>query len=257
MAEYLTNTSELTAVADAIRTKGGTTAQLSYPVGFVSAISAIETGGGGGYTIDDIAERNMMSGSIYGSSASYIRSYAFYMCNSLTEASFPMVTSIGEQAFCSCSGLTTISFPMVTSIGTSAFSACSSLTAARFPSATSIDSNAFRSCIGLTTASFPAATSIGNAVFMGCSSLSIVNIPVATSIGSSVFRSCIKLLELCLNNTSIVPTLGINAFSNTPIGGYTASTGGVYGSVYVPASLYSSFLTATNWSSISARIVSV
>ena len=38
MAEYLTNTADLTAVADAIRAKGGTSAQLVYPAGFVSAI---------------------------------------------------------------------------------------------------------------------------------------------------------------------------------------------------------------------------
>lgn len=39
--------SSLTAVADAIRSKGGTSAQLAFPSGFVSAISAIPTGGGG------------------------------------------------------------------------------------------------------------------------------------------------------------------------------------------------------------------
>lgn len=44
MAEYLTNTADLTSVADAIRAKGGTSAQLVYPVGFVSAIQAIQTG---------------------------------------------------------------------------------------------------------------------------------------------------------------------------------------------------------------------
>lgn len=44
MAEYLTNTAELTAVANAIREKGGTSEQLVYPGGFVSAIQAIQTG---------------------------------------------------------------------------------------------------------------------------------------------------------------------------------------------------------------------
>ena len=46
MAEYLTNTTDLTAVADAIRTKGGTSAPLVYPSGFVSAIQSIDTTGG-------------------------------------------------------------------------------------------------------------------------------------------------------------------------------------------------------------------
>lgn len=44
MAEYLTNTTDLTLVADAIRTKGGTTELLTYPDEFVTAIHAIQTG---------------------------------------------------------------------------------------------------------------------------------------------------------------------------------------------------------------------
>lgn len=37
---------DLTSVANAIRTKGGTSAQLAFPAGFVSAIDAIPSGGG-------------------------------------------------------------------------------------------------------------------------------------------------------------------------------------------------------------------
>lgn len=37
----------LSSVADAIRAKGGTSAQLAFPAGFVSAVQAIPTGGGG------------------------------------------------------------------------------------------------------------------------------------------------------------------------------------------------------------------
>ena len=44
MADYLTTDTELTSVADAIRSKGGTSASLVYPSGFVSAIQAISTG---------------------------------------------------------------------------------------------------------------------------------------------------------------------------------------------------------------------
>ena len=42
MAEYLTNTAELTSVADAIRAKSGQTGQLIYPDGFVSAVAGIK-----------------------------------------------------------------------------------------------------------------------------------------------------------------------------------------------------------------------
>ena len=44
MAEYMTNTADLTKVASAIREKGGTSDSLVYPDGFVSAIQAIQTG---------------------------------------------------------------------------------------------------------------------------------------------------------------------------------------------------------------------
>ena len=44
MAEYLTNTTDLTKVASAIREKGGTSDPLVYPDGFVAAIQAIQTG---------------------------------------------------------------------------------------------------------------------------------------------------------------------------------------------------------------------
>lgn len=44
MTEYLTNTAELAAVANAIREKGGTSEQLACPDGFVTAIQAIQTG---------------------------------------------------------------------------------------------------------------------------------------------------------------------------------------------------------------------
>ena len=44
MAEYLTNTTDLTKVASAIREKGGTSDSLVYPDGFVSAIQDIQTG---------------------------------------------------------------------------------------------------------------------------------------------------------------------------------------------------------------------
>ena len=44
MAELLTNTTDLTKVASAIREKGGTSDSLVYPDGFISAIQAIQTG---------------------------------------------------------------------------------------------------------------------------------------------------------------------------------------------------------------------
>jgi hypothetical protein len=47
-----------------------------------------------------------------------------------------------------------------------------------------------------------------------------------------------------------------NAFTSTPIGGYSASAG-TYGSIYVPASLLTAYKTATNWTYFSSRFVGV
>ena len=44
MADYLTTDTDLTTVADAIRTKGGTSAALEWPSGYVDAVDAIPTG---------------------------------------------------------------------------------------------------------------------------------------------------------------------------------------------------------------------
>lgn len=52
MAEYLVQGASLTAVADAIREKGGTTAPLSFPAGMASAIRGIQSGGGDLSSVD-------------------------------------------------------------------------------------------------------------------------------------------------------------------------------------------------------------
>lgn len=55
---YLTTDVEFGQVADAIRTKGGTSASLAFPTGFVSAINAIPTGGSS-YTLLATQEFNV------------------------------------------------------------------------------------------------------------------------------------------------------------------------------------------------------
>lgn len=52
MAEYLVQGASLTAVADAIREKGGTTAPLSFPNGMAEAVRNIQSGGGDLSSID-------------------------------------------------------------------------------------------------------------------------------------------------------------------------------------------------------------
>lgn len=48
MANLLTNTSELTSIANAIRSKTGKTSSINFPNGFVSEIGSISSSGSGG-----------------------------------------------------------------------------------------------------------------------------------------------------------------------------------------------------------------
>lgn len=52
MAEFLVQGESITAVADAIREKGGTTAPLSFPEGMAAAVRNIQSGGGDLSSVD-------------------------------------------------------------------------------------------------------------------------------------------------------------------------------------------------------------
>ena len=54
MSNYIVSDTNLTAVADAIRTKGGTSSPLEFPSEFVSAINAIPGGGGSSVAPNDV-----------------------------------------------------------------------------------------------------------------------------------------------------------------------------------------------------------
>ena len=180
----------------------------------------------------------------------------FAYCRNLTTVSFPVVTSIGSNAFYSCSNLTTVSFPVATFIGSSAFGYCYKLITANFPKVTTISSSAFYSCNSLTTASFPVATTIGSNAFGYCYKLTTASFPKVTTISSSAFRYCYNLKSLYLTGSSLCQLSNSNVFTATPIGGYSASAG-TYGSIYVPASLLTSYKAATNWTYFSSRFVGI
>jgi hypothetical protein len=132
-----------------------------------------------------------------------------------------------------------------------------SLSEANFPSCTYISSAAFSYCTKLATISFPVCKTIGQYAFRSCRSLTTASFPECSSIGSSAFANCFKLVSLYLLGSSVVSIPSSTVFASTPIAGYTVSTGGVYGSIYVPSSLYSSYIQKTAWNFFSSRFVSV
>ena len=164
MADYLVTSTELTSVADAIRTKGGTTEQLAFPAGFISAVESIQSGGGGGAKEPYIEETYDSDGN-------------------LIDVNLVGYTTIRPNAFYSCTNLALTSLPSgLTSIGTYAFSGCKNLALTSLPSGiTRIGSNAFQGCTGLTSITFQGKpTVISSSAFNGCTNLKTINVPWAS-----------------------------------------------------------------------------
>lgn len=250
-SQYIIGSSTLTDIADAIRLKGGTSSPMA-PTEMPNLIDAIPSGG------SDIPPHAYESSTIssFSSNATYILDNAFAYCSNLTSVDFPQASHIGRSVFWKCTSLTTVSFPQASYIGNSAFTFCSNLITASFPQANYIESYAFYSCNKLTTASFPQASYIGSSAFAYCIYLTTASFSQASDICSSVFRNCCRLISLYLLGSSIPTLYASNAFYSTPIGGYSTFAG-QYGSIFVPASLFNSYKTATNWATYSSRFVSI
>ena len=122
MAEYLTNTTDLTKVASAIREKGGTSDPLVYPDGFVTAIQAIETGGGGGSDelVNSLIDRTI-SGTYVNNTVTSIGRYGFSNCTKLTSVVLPAVQITNANAMLGCSALTQADFSNLQHIQHSTF----------------------------------------------------------------------------------------------------------------------------------------
>lgn len=234
----------------------GTTNQTAVSSGYYT---------GGAVTVkgdSNLVAGNIKSGvSIFGVNGNYAGSGDTSMedgliTRTLTSYTNDRVTNISSYVFYSCSNLKTVSFPKVITIGSSAFLNCNNLTAIDFPAVYSISFYGLAGCSKLTTVNFPAAKYFGRGVFQGCVNLTTASFPVVSNIGHSVFSGCYNLKSLYLTGSSVCTLSASNAFSSTPIGGYSTSAG-TYGRIYVPASLLASYKAATNWTYFSSRFVGI
>lgn len=232
--------SDLTSVANAIRTKGGTSAQMAFPSGFVSAVQAIPTGitptgtksitengtydvtqyasaevnvsGGGGFSADDIATGTAPNGAITLSSAvTTVEKFAFF-AKPIASVSGSAVTRVKDSAFMNCSSMTSATFPALTTLEGNAFKG-SKLTSASFPLATSVGGTAFEACQSLTSVSLPAVTTPGNFAY-NCQNLASVDLSACTTLDTGTFQQCYKLATLDLPACTKIKT---NAFYNARI----------------------------------------
>lgn len=221
---------DLTSVANAIRTKGGTSEQMAFPNGFISSIQNIPGGAGTDYLALDISDTPFTyeNGSI-----TSIRTNAFRK-SPITRATFPNVTTVGSDAFRE-SGLLGIY-------------------AADFPSLEQI--NGFGNSIpNLVFACFKSASRLGSSSLTSHSKLIIADFGSANitplGIEGSSLTSDTVLATIILRHTTVMPLKALTPFNNTPF-----ASGRTGGTIYIPKVLYDhlgdgtalDYKAATNWS---------
>ena len=104
MAMILTDSSNYSAIAEAIREKTGTEDTYK-PSEMAAAIEAIQGGG---------EDNTFLEGGITEYSNSIItkiRDYGFYNYSTLESVSLPNVTTVGKGCFHSCKALTNVNLP--------------------------------------------------------------------------------------------------------------------------------------------------
>ena len=113
---------------------------------------------------------------------------------------------------------------------------------------TTIDDSAFSACDALTSVTIPdGLTSINYNAFNSCFMLPSIDIPsTVTSIGRQAFFFCKVLASVTVRATT-PPTLGQNAFFNTP---YDMV-------IYVPAESVRAYKTASGWSDYASQIQAI
>ena len=171
----------------------------------------------------------------------------------MSEVNLPLLMSVSTYTFTRC-GLLSASFPNVERNETGGFYNNANLSVVSFPACSYVGQSAFCSC-GLVSAFFPKCSFVGTSAFAYCSSLEMISLPSCKNIYSYAFYSCKNLMSLYLLGSTVAPMASTGVFTSTPM--VLSTLTGRFGSIFVPASLYSNYIRYSYWSSIAARFVSV
>ena len=161
---------------------------------------------------------------------------------------------IEYNAFAGFTNIQVAAFPKCSYVASYAFNGASALKCVYLPKCQTIDTRAFGSCYVLTDISIPKCENIMNGVFGSCSILSRISLPACKQISDYAFENCTSLSEINFRGLSSVPTLASTALYRTM---YSQSTALMFATILIPSSLYSSFVVATNWVSVSDYMVSI
>ncbi len=223
MAEYLVKSGDLTAVAEAIRQKDGTTEPLAFPEGFVTAVANIPTG----QAEDAMAQfiQGTLTEVVNSDITTMGQTNLFYRCASLVNVELPNAEgNCPEYAFYFTTGLETCKLPKVTRLKNSCFMG-SGLIEGDFSAVSVLESGAFRSCSRLQRLELPNLQSI----------LSYNN-----------FLNCTSLTTLVLSGQTMAALDSDSALDGTPIAAGT-------GYIYVPSALLSAYQQDSVWNTFAAQ----
>lgn len=252
MANYKVTDAELISIADAIRTKGGTSASLAFPSGFVSAIGDIS----GGIILSEADEgKVVVSGALSVQGSMNIVSNSVYDTTLFSEVSvaIPAATlvskTISENGTYYASSDNADGFSKVVidvaggggggidpialngSVGSFydntlstlrnyAFISASEITGVEMTKLEKIPNQAFASCSNLEYASFAECKEVSDYAFRYCMRLSSVVMPECKSIRGYAFESCKSLIYISIPKCE---SIGTNCFSGCAISEFSNS----------------------------------
>lgn len=272
--EYAVNQTDLAAVADAIRAKGGTSDALTFPGGFVDAVGAIQAGGGDSQELLVSIATNALS-ELNTASITKLTSQAFRTLSSIKKVNLPNCNYFAQDAFNGNKGVQEIYLENYT--GTNGdggnqlfFANCTALTKAYMPKCVRLQKQMFNGDVSLTDLTISDSISVLDGTCLKGTAITEFVYPTVTQMYNNVFENCPNLTKVDINNSGwkvegaacknaasletfimrsakLISLLGTGAFAGTPIESGT-------GYIYVPSALVEDYKVATNWATYADQI---
>lgn len=256
---------KLTAIAAAIRTKGGGASSMTLDA-MAQAIADLPSGGG------DIDA--MLDGSITEiiSNATTLRTNALTYLSNLRKCYIDNMTAVSSVPSNAGAGVgarfsaMANSFPNAQHMGGrfewqrwgwmhGGYGGLSGISVLKYLCLPRITATSYQSltyyiaynCASLTNVYMPLCATLERFA-SGCSALEALYLPACTTVGANALTYCAAFTALVLpgNTVATLAAAPASAFSNTPIASGT-------GYVYVPSALLSAYQAATNWSTIAGQ----
>jgi len=127
--------------------------------------------------------------SVTGNNVRLIGTFAFYKCETLTEANFPEVIHVLQFAFAGCTALKEVNFDLYKTLMPHAFEGCTSLKKVEFRNLEVIGQCAFRDCKNLEEVILHKVYKIGDQAFKDCTSLKTARFYAKPDVETSDFMA--------------------------------------------------------------------